>query len=91
MFAELGIFGGISFVLMYCGVFNLVYRVYKESNKYKYVALAFIIFGAAYMFQNLSNNLVFIPQLNVFVWMISGLLYKGLYIEKWGDGHGNIK
>lgn len=82
MLAELGIFGGITFTVMYGSLFNLVVKVYKYSIKYKKVALAFIGFGASYLFQNLFNNLVFIPQLNVFVWIIIALLYKGYYIEK---------
>lgn len=85
MFAELGIFGGILFILTYIGIFNLIFRVYKETKKYEIVALSFLAFGGAYLTQNLSNDLVFIPQLNVFVWIIGALLFKGLYIEKRGE------
>lgn len=85
MFAELGIFGGISFILMYLGIFNLIIDVYRNSTKYRNYALAFITFGATYLFQNFFNNLVFIPQLNVFVWIIAALLYKGMYFERQGE------
>lgn len=85
MFAELGIFGGISFIFVYLGLFNLVIKVYKSSIKYKTHALTFLVFGATYLFQNLSNNLFFIPQLNVFVWILAALLFKGLYLEGQGE------
>lgn len=85
MFAELGIFGGISFIFVYLGLFNLVLKVYKLSTKYKVEALAFLTFGATYLFQNLSNNLFFIPQLNVFVWIIAALLFKGFFFERQGE------
>jgi O-antigen ligase len=85
MFAELGIFGGIFFTVMYVSLFNLVLRAYRYSRKYELHALAFIGFAVAYLFQNFFNNLVFIPQLNVFVWIVGALLYKGLYLESQGD------
>jgi putative inorganic carbon (hco3(-)) transporter len=82
MFSELGILGGVSFVLIYLVLFNMAFKIYKSSTKYKTIALAFIGFGAAYLFQNFFNNLVFVPQLNVFVWIICALLYKAYYLEK---------
>lgn len=82
MFLELGIFGGLAFIMVYLSLFNLVYMVYKHSKKYKKYALAFLGFGISYLLQNLSNNLAFIPQLNIFPWLIVALLYKGLYIEQ---------
>lgn len=85
VFAELGFLGGISFLGMYTSIFAICYRVYKNSVKYKFIALAFICFGASYFLQNLFNNLAFIPQLNVFVWIISAMLIKGLYIERQGE------
>jgi putative inorganic carbon (hco3(-)) transporter len=86
--AELGVFGGITFIIIYFSIFNLVYRVYKSSRKYSLFALAYIGFGAAYLFQNFFNNLVFIPQLNVFVWILAALLYKGLYLERRVNQYG---
>jgi putative inorganic carbon (hco3(-)) transporter len=82
MFAELGIFGGIAFSLMYFTLFALAVKVYRNTFKYKAVTLAFLGFWASYLFQNFFNNLMFIPQLNVFVWIISAMLFKGLFIEK---------
>jgi putative inorganic carbon (HCO3(-)) transporter len=81
MFAELGIFGGTIFILIYLMLVYLTYKVYRESRKYKLYALAFLAFWTAYLFQNFFNNLMFIPQLNVFVWIITAMLFKGLYLE----------
>lgn len=82
MLAELGIFGGIAFTFMYLLLFRLTYVVYKNTQKYKRFALAFVGFGASYLFQNFFNNLIFIPQINVFVWVLIAMLYKGLYLER---------
>jgi putative inorganic carbon (hco3(-)) transporter len=82
MFAELGVFGGMTFTMMYLNLFGLVCYVYKFSLKYKRCALAFLCFGVTYLFQNLMNDLIFIPQLNVFVWVIAALLVKGVLVEK---------
>lgn len=81
MFAELGIFGGISFTLIYLMLFYSCYSAYKRTKKYKVALIAFMGFWATYLCQNISNNLMFIPQLNVFVWLITAMLYKGVYIE----------
>lgn len=85
MFAELGIFGGISFIMIYTALAYIIYKSYKYGKKYKLYMLAFIAFLITYYFQNLFNNLMFIPQLNVFVWIIAAMLFKGTYIEKQGE------
>lgn len=81
MFAELGIFGGISFALIYLTLFYSCYNAYKHTKKYKVALIAFMGFWATYLCQNFFNNLMFIPQLNVFAWLITAMLYKGVYIE----------
>lgn len=81
MFAELGIFGGLIFTGIYGMMFYMTYSLLKKTKKYKVHVLAFLGFLIAYLFQNLLNNLMFIPQLNVFVWIITAMLYKGVYLE----------
>jgi O-antigen ligase len=81
MFAELGIFGGLIFTGIYGMMFYMSYIMLKRTKKYKVIVLAFIGFWIAFLFQNLLNNLMFIPQLNVFVWIITAMLYKGVYLE----------
>lgn len=85
MLAELGIFGGVFFTSIYFMLFYLCVTAYKKSKKYKIALLAFICFWASYFVQNFFNNLMFIPQLNVFAWIITALLYKGAYIENGED------
>lgn len=82
MFAELGVSGGIAFIATYLLLFYLVYKVYKSSKGYKLYALAFLCFVITYLFQNFFNNLMFIPQLNVFAWIITAMLYKGYLLER---------
>ena len=82
MFAELGIFGGLLFIAMYMMVAGITVKVYRNSKGYlKILALAFIGFWGAYLFQNFFNNLMFIPQLNVFAWIMSAALYKYYILE----------
>lgn len=81
MLAELGIFGGLIFTGIYGMMFYMTYSLLKRTKKYKVIVLAFLGFWTAYLFQNLLNNLMFIPQLNVFVWIITAMLYKGVYLE----------
>lgn len=81
MLAELGIFGGLIFTAIYGMMFYMIYSLLKRTKKYKVHVLAFLGFWIAYLFQNLLNNLMFIPQLNVFVWIITAILYKGVYLE----------
>lgn len=84
MFAELGIFGGIIFIVIYLLLFYLVYTIYKNSKieELKQISLAFLGFWGAYLFQNFFNNLMFIPQLNVLVWVITAIIYKLYIIER---------
>lgn len=81
MFAELGSIGGVLFITIYASLTYITCMVYRFTKRYKLVSLAFIGFWCAYLFQNFLNNLMFIPQLNVLVWIIAAMLYKGYYIE----------
>jgi O-antigen ligase len=78
----LGIFGGILFASIYGMLFYITYQIYRKTQKYKVHSIAFLGFWIAYLFQNLLNNLIFIPQLNVLVWVVTALLFKGLYLER---------
>jgi O-antigen ligase len=49
MLAELGIFGGISFVAIYLTLLSMAYKVYKNSREYKFYALALLGFWGAYL------------------------------------------
>ena len=74
--AETGILGIISFIGVIAFYINEIINVYKNSsNKLaKDMSIAFLCSMASYLFQNISNNLFFIPQLNAFYWIIGALL-----------------
>lgn len=83
MLAELGIFGFAAFVGVYFILAGFAVKVYKNSEGLlKICALALMGFWASYLFQNFFNNLIFIPQLNVFAWIFTGMLYKYYLLEK---------
>lgn len=90
MFAELGIFGGLIFTGIYGMMFYMSISLLKKTKKYKVHVLAILGFWIAYLFQNLLNNLMFIPQLNVFVWIITAMLYKGVYLENQEEKNEHI-
>lgn len=82
MLAELGIFGALSFTAIYFMLAGIAVMVYKNSKgTLKIISLALIGFWCAYLFQNFFNNLMFIPQLNVFAWIVSAALYKYYILE----------
>lgn len=85
MFAELGVIGGSLFTGIYFYLLYLIYDVYKRSRVYHITALGFLGGLTAYLFQNLFNNLTFVPQLNVFVFIVCALLIKGNYMEGQGE------
>lgn len=91
MLAELGIFGGLIFTGIYGMMFYMIYSLLKKTKKYKVHVLAFLGFWIAYLFQNLLNNLMFIPQLNVFVWIITAILYKGVYLENQEEKNEHVR
>lgn len=81
MFTELGILGGVIFAAIYGMLFYITFQIYRRTQKYKIHSIALLGFWIAYLFQNMLNNLIFIPQLNVLVWVVTALLFKGLYLE----------
>lgn len=83
MLAELGIFGGIIFTVIYFMLAYLTYTVYKNTKdrELKQISLALLAGWGAYLFQNFFNNLMFIPQLNVLVWVLTAMVYKLYLIE----------
>lgn len=83
MLAELGIFGGIIFIVIYFMLAYLTYTVYKNTKdrELKQISLALLAGWGAYLFQNFFNNLMFIPQLNVLVWVLTAVVYKLYLIE----------
>ncbi|AMX82279.1 polymerase [Geobacillus subterraneus] len=73
--AETGFLGLIAFVAIYVVYYVYLLRLYFASSDRlgKLIIVALIAGSATFMVQNLSNNLIFIPQLNTIFWLVSGL------------------
>lgn len=73
--AETGILGLLATVAFYLVFFVTLLRLYLKQNNTigKVVSVSIIIGSITFMVQNLSNNLIFIPQLNIIFWLVGGL------------------
>ncbi|WP_370222868.1 O-antigen ligase family protein [Cytobacillus sp.] len=72
--AETGFIGLFSFMLIYVIYFLTIIKLYFRQNLLgRVVAVGLFTGSVCYMVQNLSNNLIFIPQLNVIFWLTAGL------------------
>ncbi len=79
--AETGIFGILTFMFVYVLYFINIGRLYFRQNDLigKVFAAGLFVGSTTFMVQNLSNNLIFIPQLNVVFWLVGGLTLAYLY------------
>ncbi|WP_050616529.1 O-antigen ligase family protein [Bacillus testis] len=79
--AETGTIGILTFLSIYAVYFYYLIRLYfKQNNELgKVVAAGLAVGSVCYMVQNVSNNIIFIPQLNVIFWLVSGLAIAFLY------------
>jgi putative inorganic carbon (HCO3(-)) transporter len=79
--AETGTIGILSFLSIYITYFLYLARLYfKQNNELgKVIAAGVFVGSTTYMVQNLSNNLIFIPQLNIIFWLIGGLAIAFLH------------
>ncbi|PLS17831.1 polymerase [Bacillus sp. M6-12] len=81
--AETGIIGILSFLSFYVVYFLYLARLYFRQNLLGQVVAAGVFVGSVtFMVQNLSNNLIFIPQLNIIFWLIGGLAIAFLHQNK---------
>ncbi|MFC7394675.1 O-antigen ligase family protein [Scopulibacillus cellulosilyticus] len=84
--AETGILGLLSFLSIFVVYYLFIIRQYFLSNRYiKPLIIAIFAGSATYFMQNLTNNLYFIPQVNVVFWIVSGLVFN--YIVSMGKQH----
>ncbi|RLQ96824.1 O-antigen ligase family protein [Falsibacillus albus] len=79
--AETGIFGILAFLFIYIVYYLKIAALYfRQDTLGKVIAAGLFVGGATFMVQNLSNNLIFIPQLNVIFWILAavgvGFLHK---------------
>jgi putative inorganic carbon (hco3(-)) transporter len=81
--AETGFTGLIAFLAIYITFFLYIVRLYFNQNLLgKVLAVGLFVGSVTYMVQNLSNNLIFIPQLNTIFWLVGGLTLAFLYKNK---------
>ncbi|MBM7645051.1 O-antigen ligase [Scopulibacillus daqui] len=75
--AETGILGLITFLSIFAVYYYFIARQYFLSNhRIRPIIVAIFAGSATYFMQNLTNNLYFIPQVNVIFWIVSGLLFN---------------
>lgn len=77
--AETGTIGLISFLLIYLYYYVQIGREYirnRDELLKKILLIGLFIGSGTFLGQNLANNLIFIPQVNVLFWLVSGLLFN---------------
>ena len=79
--AETGTFGIITYLAIYVVYFlTLIFLYFKQQDTLgKVIAAGIFVGSVTYMVQNLSNNLMFIPQLNIIFWLVAGLAIAFLH------------
>jgi putative inorganic carbon (hco3(-)) transporter len=79
--SETGFIGLAAFLIIYIIYYVYLLRLYfSAANRLSKVIVIGLIAGSAtFMVQNLSNNLIFIPQLNTIFWLVSGLAIAFVY------------
>lgn len=81
--AETGTIGIISFLLVYIVYYVYVVRLYFTQEWLGKLVIACLFVGSiTFMIQNNSNNLIFIPQMNIIFWMLSALAINYAYTNR---------
>lgn len=81
--AETGFIGLLAFLSIYVAYFVTIIRLYFKQNLLgKVLSVGLFVGSVCYMVQNLSNNLIFIPQLNVTFWLTAGIMLAFLHKNK---------
>ena len=79
--AETGTLGILAYLMVYVIYFvNIAILYFKQPNTLgKVLAAGLFVGSTTYMVQNMSNNLMFIPQLNIIFWLVGGLVLTFLH------------
>lgn len=81
--AETGFTGMISFLFIYIVFLLYNIKLYIGQDLLgKVLAVGLFVGSVTYLLQNLSNNLIFIPQLNTIFWLVAGLVLAFLHYNK---------
>lgn len=83
--AETGAIGILSFISIYIVACVYLVKLYiRQHNKLAQLLVVGLFVGAlTYLMQNMSNNLIFIPQINIVFWLLSAVVigYAHTYRE----------
>ncbi|MYL34267.1 O-antigen ligase family protein [Pontibacillus yanchengensis] len=77
--AETGTIGVLSFLAIYLYYFLFLGKQFlfrREDLAKKVLLIGLFVGTGTFMGQNLANNLIFIPQVNVIFWLVSGLIFN---------------
>jgi putative inorganic carbon (hco3(-)) transporter len=80
--AETGVLGIVSFLAIYVYLLlGLLKGMFMKSNHHltRLLSAALVLGGITFMLQNVTNNLFFIPQINVLFWLVVGLIINVIY------------
>jgi O-antigen ligase len=90
--SETGILGFAPFILVVFFFVKEIIHIWKNGRNdiSKNIALAFLCSIASYLFQNISNNLFFIPQVNALYWIIGGIIIAYNNIGTHKDNLNNL-
>ncbi|MET3696759.1 O-antigen ligase [Bacillus oleivorans] len=82
--AEGGTIGILTFMSIYVIFFLYILRLFfkQPDLKGKVIAAGLFVGSTTFMVQNLSNNLMFIPRLNVIFWLVGALALAFLYLNQ---------
>ena len=82
--AETGTLGILAYMGIYAVYFlYLVMLYFKQNNTIgKVIAAGIFVGSVTFMVQNLSNNLMFIPQINIIFWLVGGLAIAFLHTNQ---------
>ncbi|KGX90984.1 O-antigen ligase family protein [Pontibacillus marinus] len=84
--AETGTIGLVSFLAIYVYYYFFLgkqFILHRRDLTKKLLLIGLFVGSGTYAGQNLANNLIFIPQLNVLFWLISGLIFN--YVHTLSD------
>lgn len=77
--AETGTLGILTFLSIYVVLFVQLLKHYFRNKKHQLLTVSLGIGAITFMMQNMTNNLIFIPQTNIMFWLIGAVVLN--YIQ----------
>lgn len=82
--SETGTIGLVSFLAIYVYYYIFMVKQYirhREDLLKKLLLVGLFVGAGTFAGQNIANNLIFIPQVNVLFWLISGLVFNYVHTK----------